>query len=151
MSCRYLSEVEQELERTRALLREARSMSQGRGGESAVTTGAGEQQHQQREPQGEQQDEPQDQSGEGSTAAGEVPVPRPRQVILEDGRPYQSSLEAPSSQPQRTPAFSLETPPSSGDFEWDERNGVASGEKFVDGMGSLGGESGYLGIFNTLC
>ncbi|KAK2765123.1 lactose regulatory protein lac9 and GAL4-like protein [Arachnomyces sp. PD_36] len=63
------------------------------------------------------------------------------------GLPY-SATNTPSSrsQPQRTSSFSLETPPTSGDFEWDERNGVASGEKFVDGMGSLGGESGYLGV-----
>ncbi|KAL3431963.1 fungal-specific transcription factor domain-containing protein [Aspergillus tetrazonus] len=45
-----------------------------------------------------------------------------------------------------TTAFSLETPPSSSNFEWDER---ASGDnKFVDGMASLtsrSNEGGYLG------
>ncbi|KAL4953260.1 fungal-specific transcription factor domain-containing protein [Aspergillus filifer] len=44
-----------------------------------------------------------------------------------------------------TTAFSLETPPSSSNFEWDER---AGGDKFVDGMASLtsrSNEGGYLG------
>ncbi|KAL4938252.1 hypothetical protein BDV06DRAFT_215256 [Aspergillus oleicola] len=43
-----------------------------------------------------------------------------------------------------TTAFSLETPPSSSNFEWDERGG---GDKFVDGMASLtsrSNEGGYL-------
>lgn len=45
--------------------------------------------------------------------------------------------------------LSLETPPSSGSFEWDERTGKANGDKFVDGMASLtsrSNEGGYLGI-----
>lgn len=44
---------------------------------------------------------------------------------------------------------SLERPPVSGSFEWDERSGQPGGEKFVDGMGSLTSDtdgSGYLGI-----
>ncbi|KAL2838440.1 fungal-specific transcription factor domain-containing protein [Aspergillus pseudoustus] len=47
-----------------------------------------------------------------------------------------------------TPAFSLETPPSSSNFEWDERAGATGGDKFVDGMASLtsrSNEGGYLG------
>lgn len=46
------------------------------------------------------------------------------------------------------PGLSLETPPSSGSFEWDERTGKASGDRFVDGMASLtsrSNEGGYLG------
>ena len=46
------------------------------------------------------------------------------------------------------PDLSLETPPSSGSFEWDERTGKASGDRFVDGMASLtsrSNEGGYLG------
>lgn len=35
------------------------------------------------------------------------------------------------------PSLPLETPPSSGSFEWDERTGKASGDRFVDGMASL--------------
>lgn len=45
--------------------------------------------------------------------------------------------------------ISLETPPTSGSFEWDERSGQPGGQKFVDGMGSLTSDvdgSGYLGI-----
>ena len=57
------------------------------------------------------------------------------------------------------PGLSLETPPSSGSFEWDERTGKASGDRFVDGMASLtsrSNEGGYLGIYpgyleNSLC
>ncbi|UKZ55908.1 hypothetical protein TrVGV298_009732 [Trichoderma virens] len=44
---------------------------------------------------------------------------------------------------------SLESPPISGSFEWDERNGQPGGQKFVDGMGSLTSDvdgSGYLGV-----
>ncbi|KAL5042955.1 hypothetical protein BDW71DRAFT_200139 [Aspergillus fruticulosus] len=52
----------------------------------------------------------------------------------------------PASEPRSngTTAFSLETPPSSSNFEWDER---AGGDKFVDGMASLtsrSNEGGYL-------
>lgn len=45
--------------------------------------------------------------------------------------------------------LSLETPPSSNSFEWDERTGKASGDRFVDGMASLtsdANEGGYLGM-----
>lgn len=45
--------------------------------------------------------------------------------------------------------FSMEMPPSSGNFEWDERSGKPSGDKFVDGMASLtsgSNEGGYLGV-----
>ncbi|EAU37638.1 conserved hypothetical protein [Aspergillus terreus NIH2624] len=48
----------------------------------------------------------------------------------------------------RTPALSLETPPSSSNFEWDERTGAGNGDRFVDGMASLtskSNEGGYLG------
>jgi hypothetical protein len=44
---------------------------------------------------------------------------------------------------------SLERPPASGDFEWDERNDQPGGQKFVDGMASLTSDtdgSGYLGM-----
>ncbi|PON22589.1 fungal specific transcription factor domain-containing protein [Trichoderma gamsii] len=44
---------------------------------------------------------------------------------------------------------SLERPPASGDFEWDERNDQPGGHKFIDGMASLTSDtdgSGYLGV-----
>lgn len=50
-----------------------------------------------------------------------------------------------------TSGLSLEAPPSSGSFEWDERTGKASGDRFVDGMASLtsrSNEGGYLGILS---
>ncbi|KAL4904290.1 hypothetical protein BDW74DRAFT_178870 [Aspergillus multicolor] len=52
---------------------------------------------------------------------------------------------ASESRSMGTTALSLETPPSSTNFEWDER---AGGDKFVDGMASLtsrSNEGGYLG------
>ncbi|KAL4929748.1 transcription factor domain-containing protein [Aspergillus undulatus] len=67
----------------------------------------------------------------GSTLVGPVgPGPRPASESRSVGG---------------TTAFSLETPPSSSNFEWDER---AGGDKFVDGMASLtsrSNEGGYLG------
>lgn len=51
------------------------------------------------------------------------------------------------------PGLSLETPPSSGSFEWDERTGKASGDRFVDGMASLtsrSNEGGYLGTLPVM-
>ncbi|KAJ5292303.1 uncharacterized protein N7443_008256 [Penicillium atrosanguineum] len=50
---------------------------------------------------------------------------------------------------QATSGLSLETPTSPSNFEWDERNGSPSGDKFVDGMASLPSAShkdGYLGV-----
>jgi hypothetical protein len=53
--------------------------------------------------------------------------------------------------PRGTSGLSLETPPSSNSFEWDERTGKPNGDRFVDGMASLASdanEGGYLGISN---
>lgn len=53
------------------------------------------------------------------------------------------------SRSNRNIMTSLERPPVSGSFEWDERSGQPGGQKFVDGMGSLTSDingSGYLGI-----
>lgn len=61
----------------------------------------------------------------------------------------QQQQQSPSDRRSLGPsALSLETPPSSSNFEWDERNGNAAGGKFVDGMASLtsnSNEGGYLG------
>jgi hypothetical protein len=54
---------------------------------------------------------------------------------------------------QAPSGLSLETPTSPSNFEWDERNGHPSGEKFVDGMASLTSashEGGYLGLYYAL-
>lgn len=56
-----------------------------------------------------------------------------------------SDLEGRSLGPS---GISLETPPSTSNFEWDERTGNADGDRFVDGMASLTSslnEGGYLG------
>ncbi|KAH8801436.1 fungal-specific transcription factor domain-containing protein [Xylogone sp. PMI_703] len=45
--------------------------------------------------------------------------------------------------------LSLESPPTSGDFEWDERSSRSGGYRFVDGMVNLTtdvNDSGYLGV-----
>ncbi|KAL5335205.1 hypothetical protein BJX70DRAFT_330978 [Aspergillus crustosus] len=63
-------------------------------------------------------------------------------------RPLNLMRAASESRSVGTTAFSLETPPSPSNFEWDERVGTAGGGKFVDGMASLtsrSNEGGYLG------
>jgi transcriptional regulatory protein GAL4 len=52
------------------------------------------------------------------------------------------------SRPNWSNLLSLESPPTAGDFEWDERSGEPGRGRFVDGMGSLTSDangSGYLG------
>lgn len=65
------------------------------------------------------------------------------------GHHGQQQQRSPSDRRSLGPsALSLETPPSSSNFEWDERNGNAAGGKFIDGMASLtsnSNEGGYLG------
>lgn len=52
---------------------------------------------------------------------------------------------APNSSSQ---VFSLETPPVSGDFDWDERVNTSRNSRFIDGMASLTDRStfGYMGV-----
>jgi transcriptional regulatory protein GAL4 len=56
------------------------------------------------------------------------------------------TARASASHPGPSPAFSLETPPAQGDFDWDER--VRSSNRFIDGMASLTERSsrGYMGV-----
>ncbi|KAL4890120.1 hypothetical protein BDV59DRAFT_185293 [Aspergillus ambiguus] len=65
------------------------------------------------------------------------------------GHPSRGTMRTSSvSRSVGTSALSLETPPSSTNFEWDERTGSANGDRFVDGMASLtsrSNEGGYLG------
>ncbi|KAF9886904.1 lactose regulatory protein lac9 and GAL4-like protein [Aspergillus nanangensis] len=70
--------------------------------------------------------------------------------VAQLAQPSQRAMRPSSGPPQSvgTEAFSLETPPSSSNFEWDERAGTAGGDRFVDGMASLtsrSNEGGYLG------
>ncbi|XHG01701.1 hypothetical protein AWENTII_005070 [Aspergillus wentii] len=61
----------------------------------------------------------------------------------------QNRQSEPDMQSINASGLSMETPPASGGFEWDERTGKASGDKFVDGMASLtsrSNEGGYLGV-----
>ncbi|KKO97881.1 fungal specific transcription factor domain-containing protein, partial [Trichoderma harzianum] len=74
-------------------------------------------------------------------------------VIAHTSSPNHHSLHTPCtdrlSRSNRDIMISLETPPTSGSFEWDERSGQPGGQKFVDGMGSLTSDvdgSGYLGV-----
>ncbi|KAL6817659.1 fungal-specific transcription factor domain-containing protein [Trichoderma camerunense] len=74
-------------------------------------------------------------------------------VIAHTASPNHHNLHTPCtdrlSRSNRDIMISLETPPTSGSFEWDERSGQPGGQKFVDGMGSLTSDvdgSGYLGV-----
>lgn len=85
--------------------------------------------------------------------SGPTDTPIPNRSALPSHRSYrrpQSGLyRASGALSANTPDLPMETPPSSGSFEWDERTGKASGDKFVDGMASLtsrSNEGGYLGI-----
>ncbi|KAI9734015.1 MAG: hypothetical protein M1834_002672 [Cirrosporium novae-zelandiae] len=53
-----------------------------------------------------------------------------------------------SSRDTKATSFSLESPPVSGGFDWDERTKDEGDDKFIDGMASLSesNEGGYLGI-----
>ncbi|PNP44827.1 hypothetical protein THARTR1_11011 [Trichoderma harzianum] len=74
-------------------------------------------------------------------------------AIAHTASPKRQNLHTPStdrvSRSDHDIMISLETPPTSGSFEWDERSGQPGGQKFVDGMGSLTSDvdgSGYLGM-----
>ncbi|KAK0756299.1 hypothetical protein N5P37_011214 [Trichoderma harzianum] len=74
-------------------------------------------------------------------------------LIAHTASPNHHNLHTPCtdrlSRSNRDIMISLETPPTSGSFEWDERSGQEGGQKFVDGMGSLTSDvdgSGYLGV-----
>lgn len=57
------------------------------------------------------------------------------------------------SRPLGPPGLPYETPPSSNNFEWDERPGKVTGDRFVDGMASLtsgSNEGGYLGMDRSM-
>lgn len=57
-----------------------------------------------------------------------------------------TSISRTSADP--SPAFALETPPATGDFDWDERMAKPNDVRFIDGMASLPEERarGYMGV-----
>lgn len=133
---RYLTEVESELARTKALL--LQFMPQ----ESDINDG--------------DFNEP---LPEGIEEGREELPQQTSNRVNEVRRTLQASLRQESVQKLTgetgyhcsTSVLSLETPPSSNSFEWDERTGKPNGDRFVDGMASLtsdANEGGYLGILN---
>lgn len=73
----------------------------------------------------------------GSTQSASIPQGLAEQSPISDRRSHGQ------------PGLSLETPRSCHSFEWDERTGKPSGDKFIDGMASLtshANEGGYLGV-----
>ncbi|KAJ5096398.1 hypothetical protein NUU61_005754 [Penicillium alfredii] len=157
---RYLNEVENELERTKALLGQFVGPSSNHQNVDFGT--------------------PLEDSGQASNTSDFTGSQLPGNLGSGDRqtrRPfdYSSNLESPSrpltqhnvaedshvhSKPRcRSPysqrrsqalsCLSLETHSSPSNFEWDERNEISNGEKFVDGMASLTSgshEGGYLGV-----
>lgn len=67
--------------------------------------------------------------------------------------PHRAVRGTSASRSVGTSALSLETPPTSSNFEWDERIDAGGGSRFIDGMASLTSnlnEGGYLGKLWTL-
>ncbi|KAL4804987.1 fungal-specific transcription factor domain-containing protein [Aspergillus unguis] len=146
----HLNAVEAELERVRGLLRRVMPEQQdqldldgrGRSGEEigeqarshATVPAVTKNGHHQVHP-----------DIESRSRATDVPLSTPLDTNRQPA-PYTNQRRASESRSIGTTAFSLETPPSSSNFEWDERG--AAGDKFVDGMASLtsrSNEGGYLG------
>ncbi|KAJ5995993.1 hypothetical protein N7522_007653 [Penicillium canescens] len=88
------------------------------------------------------------------TSQNYTPTRTPNAPILpvtgpSERAPERQSLGPSEPRPLGPSGLSLESPPSSSNFEWDERTGKATGDRFVDGMASLtssSSESGYLGV-----
>ncbi|ETN45964.1 uncharacterized protein HMPREF1541_00146 [Cyphellophora europaea CBS 101466] len=81
-----------------------------------------------------------------STMASSAPQPSYQDYSTLQQRQPQPPMHRPAaSHPGPSPTFSMETPPA-GDFDWDER--VRSGNRFIDGMASLTERSsrGYMGV-----
>lgn len=159
---RYLNEVENELRQAKELLRQVMPEAYN----SALSFGTS--------PNGDHA--PRSENGPGSfrlQTTREFPCnSAPSSVRAQQGqdqfeycespsRTRRHQVSAPRSLPrQHTPetgtgrslgpsGLSLETPPSTSNFEWDERPGNEDGDRFVDGMASLTSslnEGGYLGM-----
>lgn len=155
----YLTEVENELVRTKALLQQFTASSDGC---QNVDFGATVEHSVQAsppadvtEPQLQDNLEPgtrQMRDGESSTSSEDRNSHSTRQAHSQEfsthHRPYHRA-SVPGRQSQAVSCLSLENSHSSSNFEWDERNETPNGEKFVDGMASLTSashEGGYLGL-----
>lgn len=175
----YLSKVESELVRTRALLH--RFMPEGqqddeRNGHDRLDGAGFGYESENYNPDGQSVQQPVLDNGLASSGAAQVdPDPDPSRhemplptssleiqhrtrvpanpVVDSVGHPRTHMRPVSESRSIGTTAFSLETPPSSSNFEWDERAGTVGGDRFVDGMASLtsrSNEGGYLGVY-ALC
>lgn len=157
---RHLTEVEDELARTKELLEQMKSTSsqaipemanprkrratsssndQGNRRYNATTIPIHDQQ---------QYNLPSESTYPATTSAMVSTVAQPQYTYVsmqhqsEPARP--AAPRASTSHPGLSPAFSMETPPT-GDFDWDER---VRGNRFIDGMASLTERSsrGYMGV-----
>ncbi|KAL4866023.1 hypothetical protein BDV12DRAFT_210748 [Aspergillus spectabilis] len=173
----YLTKVENELARTKALLRrfmpeESGSFGFENGSEGEQVSIAGPAHglsqataHPTRAQglhgNGVVSSEPTGSAAQLDPTRGAIPFPTPlenQRATDSTNAAYLDSAPVGTSRPLMrrvsesrsvgTTAFSLETPPTPSNFEWDERVGTAGGGKFVDGMASLtsrSNEGGYLG------
>lgn len=154
----YLTEVENELLRTKALLQQFTANSDGCPN---VDFGAAVEQPVHGSPRADVAESQLPDTLEpsarrtrdlGSSASSEDQNPHlPRQTESQEfsthQRPYHRA-SVPGRPSQAVSCLSLENSHSSSNFEWDERNETPNGEKFVDGMASLTSashEGGYLG------
>ncbi|KAF2491811.1 hypothetical protein BU16DRAFT_621315 [Lophium mytilinum] len=168
---RHLTEVEGELARTKALLE---SLSRGPSNNVAPSSNGVNEDNttleQLTSPTNQSQQTPQTPQALPTSATTAHPTAfgghqRTEEPLYQDQsfhvRSYQSnrtaiarhrpssSRQTPSSESTKAQALILETPPASGDFDWDERTGRQNGDQFVDGMASLTSNSnggGYLGV-----
>jgi transcriptional regulatory protein GAL4 len=181
-SCyRHLTEVEEELARTKALLKQLRPQQRNSSisnSQFSPVPGDNLEEENENPPQCPSQDINPPRSAVGSYIGSSHPPPssftqeqnvsstRPRGMSQSPGMHFDNGMGQ-TTTPQNNHAtpntdtisrsnwstmLSLESPPTSGNFEWDERGGKVGGQKFVDGMGSLTSDvngSGYLGICSS--
>lgn len=173
---KHLTEVEEELSRTKELLRRYQSLSTGSPPEPTTSAAPRKRQRlttssrsgRERE-HGPNLNSPdiarnvfhQDNasnSAEGMTNTTFIGSTTVRMPTTSSTGPYQQRTTVSSHVHNMTtsvtagntaasPAFSLETPPTTGDFDWDERV-RNSNHRFIDGMASLteGSSRGYMGV-----
>ncbi|KAL7930663.1 fungal-specific transcription factor domain-containing protein [Trichoderma chlorosporum] len=152
---RHLTQVEDELSRANALLRELQSRERETARPSAPGSRSTDFQGNNETEAATPQQSLFPQEHFISSRYGDVQPPETGggTVIAHTASPNYQNLQTPCadrvSRSNRDIMISLEGPPTSGSFEWDERNGQPGGQRFVDGMGSLTSDtdgSGYLGV-----
>ena len=157
---KYLSDVEKELARTKARL--ARYENESEDGEHDTAIEINPNVHAPAvEPETAAETSPTDATNQAIAGlvqfSNHVAIHTPVQNDSPTFRAYQNGSQSqsyvqrpanPTTQAETSPAFSLETPPASGDFDWDERMTRTLDGKYPDGMASLTERSsrGYMGV-----